>query len=89
MKHDVFISYSTKNKEAAHAICHVLEQYEIRCWIAPRNIPPGLDYGDVIEDAIKACRLVVVLFSENAACSQYVKSEINVAFEEQKTIIPF
>ena len=89
MKHDVFISYSTKNTEAAHAICHVLEQYEIRCWIAPRNIPPGLDYGDVIEDAIKACRLVVVLFSENAACSQYVKSEINVAFEEQKTIIPF
>lgn len=89
MEHDVFISYSTKNKEAAQAICHVLEQNEIRCWMAPRNIPPGSDYGDVIEDAIKACKSFVVIFSETAAQSQYVKSEINIAFEEQKTIIPF
>ena len=29
MKHDVFISYSTKNKDAAQAICHVLEQNEL------------------------------------------------------------
>lgn len=89
MEHDVFISYSSLNKEAAQAICHVLEQYEIRCWMAPRDIPPGTDYGDVIDDAIKDCKVVIVLFSETAATSQYVKSEINVAFEEQKTIIPF
>lgn len=89
MNHDVFLSYSSQNIEAAQAICHVLEQNGIRCWMAPRNIPPGLDYGDVIEDAIKACTTVVVLFSEPASSSQYVKSEINIAFEEQKTIIPF
>lgn len=89
MGHDVFISYSTKNREAAMAICHMLEQNEIRCWMAPRNIPPGSDYGDVIEDAIKSCKSVIVLFSETAAQSQWVKGEINIAFEEQKTIIPF
>ena len=89
MDHDVFISYSSQDMEAAQAICHVLEQNEIRCWMAPRNIPPGSDYGDVIDEAIKACKTVVVLFSETASTSQYVKSEINIAFEEQKTIIPF
>lgn len=89
MNHDVFISYSRQDMEAAQAICHVLEQNEIRCWMAPRDIPPGLDYGDEIDDAIKACKAVVVLFSETAAASKYVKSEINIAFEEQKTIIPF
>lgn len=89
MNHDVFISYSSQNIDAAQAICHVLEQNEIRCWMAPRNIPPGSDYGDVIDEAIKECKAVVVLFSETAASSQYVKSEINIAFEEQKTIIPF
>lgn len=88
MNHDVFISFSSQNIEAAQAICHVLEQNGIRCWMAPRNIPPGSDYGDVIEDAIKACTTVVVLFSEPASSSPYVKSEINIAFEEQKTIIP-
>ena len=52
MNHDVFISYSSQDMEAAQAICHVLEQNEIRCWMAPRNIPPGSDYGDVIDEAI-------------------------------------
>lgn len=75
--------------EAAQAICHVLEQNEIRCWMAPRNIPPGSDYGDVIDDAIKSCKVVVILYSEKAASSPWVTGELNVAFEEQKIIIPF
>ena len=89
MSQDVFISYSSYNKEAAQAICHVLEQGGIRCWMAPRDIPYGSQYGDVIDDAIKNCKVVVVVFSETAANSQWVNGELNVAFEEQKTIIPF
>lgn len=89
MNHDVFISYSSQDMVAAQAICHVLEQNEIRCWMAPRNIPPGSDYGDVIDEAIKSCKVVVILYSEKAAASPWVTGELNVAFEEQKTIIPF
>lgn len=89
MNHDVFISYSSQDMEAAQAICHVLEQNEIRCWMAARNIPPGSDYGDVIDEAIKSCKAVVILYSEKAASSPWVTGELNVAFEEQKTIIPF
>ena len=40
-KHDVFISYSTKNSDVANKICHVLEQNNLKCWIAPRNIASG------------------------------------------------
>lgn len=89
MNHDVFISYSSQDIEAAQAICHVLEQNEIKCWMAPRNIPPGSDYGDVIDEAIKSCKVVVILYSETSASSPWVTGELNVAFEEQKTIIPF
>lgn len=89
MNHDVFISYSSQDMEAAQAVCHVFEQNGIRCWMAPRDIPPGADYGDVIEKAILVCKVVVVLFSETASSSQWVKGELNIAFEEQKTIIPF
>lgn len=32
--------------------------------MAPRDIPPGADYGDVIDEAIVACRLFVLVFSE-------------------------
>lgn len=89
MNHDVFISYSSQDKEAAQAICHTLEQNEIRCWMAPRDIPPGSEYGDLIDEAIKSSTIVVVLFSETAATSLWVKGELNIAFEEQKVIIPF
>lgn len=89
MTHDVFISYSSKNKTAANAICHVLEENGVKCWMAPRDIPAGSEYGDLIDDAIKTSTIIVVVFSQTAAESPWVKGELNIAFEEQKTIIPF
>lgn len=89
MNHDVFISYSSKDNTAAQAICHCLEQNDIRCWIAPRDITPGTEYGDLIDEAIKQAKVVVVLFSERSVASPWVNGEMNIAFEEQKTIIPF
>lgn len=89
MNHDVFISYSSKNKVAADAISHLLESGGIKCWIAPRDIPGGSEYGDLIDDAIKQASVVVVVFSRPASESQWVRGEMNIAFEEQKVIIPF
>jgi hypothetical protein len=41
MAHDVFISYSNQDKAVADAVCAMLEASKIRCWIAPRDVPPG------------------------------------------------
>ena len=60
MEHDVFISYSSQDKVAADAICHILEQNEVRCWIAPRDIPAGAEYGDLIDEAIKNAELKII-----------------------------
>lgn len=89
MNHDIFISYSSQDMEAAQAICHMLEQNEIKCWIASRDIPSGSDYEDVIDEAIESCRVVVVLFSETAASSPMVTAELRVASDLKKTIISF
>lgn len=89
MEHDVFISYSSKHKEAADAVCHIMEQQNIRCWIAPRDIPGGIAYGDIIENAITSCKIVVLIYSRSAQESKWVNSEINLAFDQNKTIIPF
>ena len=86
---DVFISYSSENKDAANAICHVLEENGVRCWIAPRDILQGFDYGDVIEKAIRSCKLFVLVYSKTAAVSPWVKGEVNIAFTEGKTILPY
>lgn len=89
MTYDVFISYSSKHKDAADAICHLLEANGIRCWIAPRDIQGGQQYGDVIETAIIESQICVLVFSKSAQESQWVNAEINLAFEQNKTIIPF
>ena len=89
MEHDVFISYSSKNSDTANAICHVLEENKIKCWIAPRNIQPGSDYADCIDNAISTCKIFILVFSAPSQESKWVKGELNVAFDSNKIIIPF
>ena len=89
MNHDVFISYSSKNPTAAQAICHELEDNGIKCWMAPRDITPGKKYGDLIDDAILTCRVFLLVYSADSLSSQWCNGELNVAFTEGKTIIPY
>lgn len=89
MKHDVFISYSSKDKSVATALCHALEQAGIRCWIAPRDVTPGQPYAAEIVNAIREARLVVLIFSIHSNNSPHVGNEIDKAFNQGKIIIPF
>lgn len=89
MAHDVFISYSSKDKYIADAICHVLEQNKIKCWIAPRNIQSGKPYADGIVDAITNTKIVVLVYSDNSQQSQFVQNEVKIAFSNNKPIISF
>src|SRR5579884_2349304 len=44
----VFISYATPDQEAADRLCRLLEEQGIGCWIAPRDVTPGGEYGVAI-----------------------------------------
>ena len=88
-KHDVFISYSTKNSDVADKVCHVLEQNNLKCWYAPRNISSGKIYIDEISEAIKSTKIVVLIYSTFSQESKYVNNEINLAFSYKKPIISF
>jgi hypothetical protein len=87
--YDVFLSYSSKDKSTADAMCAVLEANRIRCWIAPRDIPAGEDWGAAIIDAIARCRVMVLIFSGNANSSPQVKREVERAVNKGVVILPF
>jgi len=89
MTTDVFISHSTKDKQIADAVCHHLEARGIRCWIAPRDVPHGLRWADVLNDAITSCKILVLIFSSGANDSDIVDREILLAVKRRVTIIPF
>jgi|GEM_PF-7049624 len=89
MSHDVFISHSSKDKTIADAVCATLEAKGIRCWIAPRDILPGRDYGEAIIDAITQCRFMILVLSSNANRSPQVTREVERAVNKGVVIIPF
>lgn len=89
LAHDVFISYSSKDKEAADAVCTKLESEGIKCWIAPRDIPPSARYAQTITGALEESLLMILIFSSNSNVSRHIESEINIAFDNNKSILPF
>lgn len=88
MAHDVFISHSSKDKTTADAVCAVLESKSIRCWVAPRDIQPGADWGEAILDGIRGSRVMVLVFSRNANESVQIKREVERAVHHGIPIIP-
>lgn len=89
MAHDVFISYSANDKPIADAMCSTLESNGLQCWIAPRDILPGMDWGGSIIDAIAAARVMVLVLSSNSNTSNQVKREVERAVNKDVIVIPF
>jgi hypothetical protein len=89
MAHDVFISYASEDKITADAVCARLESHRIRCWIAPRDVLPSMDYGQALVEAIKQSRLVVLVFSARSNDSAHVKREVERAVSKGIPILPF
>lgn len=89
MAHDVFISYSHKDKPIADAICTNLETAGVRCWIAPRDIGPGEDWPTAIAREIPQSRVMVMIFSSNSNTSDQVYRELFLAANNNVIIIPF
>ncbi len=79
MAHDVFISYSSLDTTAGETVCSILEQNGISCWIAPRDITPGLDFAEAIIDGIKSSRLFILVYSSNSNNSKQVIREVDRA----------
>ena len=88
MPFDVFISYSVHDKLTAQAVCATLEANGIRCWIAPRDIMPGSEYGDAIVEAINQSRALVLVFSSNANQSPQIRREVERAVSKGLPIVP-
>jgi formylglycine-generating enzyme required for sulfatase activity len=87
--HDVFLSYSSKDKTWADAACAVLEQHRIRCWIAPRDMTPGDEWGAGIIKGLNASRIMVLIFSDHANASKHVRKEVERAISKELSVLAF
>jgi TIR domain/Sel1 repeat len=84
----VFISHSSKDRAVAQTICTAIENCGIRCWISTRDIGPGENYQVKIVYAIRAARVMVLVFSANTNNSDEIKKEIALADRGKLVVIP-
>jgi TIR domain/Ankyrin repeats (3 copies)/Ankyrin repeats (many copies)/Ankyrin repeat len=88
MAHDVFISYSAKDKQVADAACATLESSGVRCWIAPRDVLAGDQYAASLVNGLSNSRLMVLIFSANSNRSPQVLREVERAVSKGLPILP-
>jgi TolB-like protein/Flp pilus assembly protein TadD len=85
--HDVFVSYASQDVSVANSIVAAVERSGLKCWIAPRDVPPGTQYADVIIRAINGTKVLVVVLSEHSVSSAHVGKEIERASAKGRPII--
>jgi adenylate cyclase len=87
MPNDVFISYSSIDKDSADVVCSLLEANGISCWIAPRNITPGKPFAEAIIDGIRSSTVFILIYSSNSNNSRQVVKEVDRAVHHGLSII--
>jgi TolB-like protein len=84
----VFVSYASKDREAALSLCHALENRGSRCWISIRDIGPGENFQVAIPRAIHDAKVMVLVFSAESSNSNEVKKELALAGQNRLIVIP-
>jgi hypothetical protein len=88
MSAPVFISHSSKDRKVAQTICIALENRGLVCWMAGRNVGPGENFQEAIVRAIRAAKVMVLVFTDNANNSAEIKKELALASHHNLTVIP-
>jgi uncharacterized protein YjbI with pentapeptide repeats len=79
-----FISYSTKDQEAANRLHADLQNKGVRCWFAPHDMRIGAKVLDEIDTAIRIRDKLLLILSEHSIASDWVETEVMAAFEEER-----
>jgi len=88
MDHDVFISYSSQDREQVLQIAKNLEESDLHVWIDHNRIPGGTNYGPEIVRGVKESQILMLMCSDNSMRSKNVKQEIQLAWKYSKPYLP-
>ena len=88
-KYDVFISYSSKDQKIVEGMCHYLEERNLRCFVAYRDVPKGGYWGKYISPAIKKSKVFIYVHTSTANESEDTTREIVLALKCKLIVIPF
>jgi hypothetical protein len=82
---DVFISYAREDRARAAQMAEALGREHVDVFW-DTEIPPSQTWADFIEGKLRACKAVIVLWSEHSTKSQWVREEARMGREASKLI---
>ncbi|HEY6170672.1 MAG TPA: TIR domain-containing protein [Candidatus Kapabacteria bacterium] len=85
---DIFISYSSKDREKAQQLTKLLASAGLSVWIDQAGLEVSNSWSKEIVQAINDCKAFLVLLSPNSLASHNVIKEVSLASEKRKKILP-
>jgi hypothetical protein len=83
----IFLSNSTKDEDFARQLEADLRDEGVKAFLAPLSIKPGASWPDEIWQAIRVCRVFVLVVTAEAIKSKWCLLEIGAALGLKKLII--
>jgi hypothetical protein len=84
--HDVFISYSRHDSDAANALADTLSKAGLSVWLDCNAIREGDAFDTQIEEAITQSSVVIVVWSKHSVKSHWVRAEAAYALSKHKLL---
>jgi len=82
---EIFISYARSTASYAQAVTEALRALGYGVWL-DEELPAHRGYSDVIEEHLDVAKAVVVIWSDEAVKSQWVRAEANRGREQNKLV---
>ena len=82
-----FISYSHQDKAFARRLHDTLQGRGIRCWLDEKQLLPGDNIYDRVDQGIRLWDKVLLCCSKNSLTSWWVDDEIGKAFAKEQTLM--
>lgn len=87
-KYDFFFCYSRQDAAIVRRVQYFLQNVGYSCWIDMDDIAGGMQYDEVIIDAIEDSKCFIFFHSENSSKSKWAYNELMFAINGHKKILP-
>lgn len=84
----VFVSYSRADLELVQDFASGLQERGVSLWLDDLNLTPSANWDLTIDQAIQSCQAFLVVLSPSAVSSSEVQSELRMALDEKKPLVP-
>jgi hypothetical protein len=84
----VFVSHCSADREPANHLAEALDRQGVATWIAPRDVAPGRDYSEQLDQAISDAAAVVVVASPAYGDSIAARGEAEQSASLGKPVYP-